>query len=62
MMGFCWEIIEEYGLLFVDGVLMMIKCIIICVIFGMLWGLIFGFGWMVKVEYGLWKYIFCYLV
>ena len=37
MTGFRWEIIEEYGPLFVDGALMTIKCTIICVILGTLW-------------------------
>ena len=39
MTGFRWEIIEEYGPLFMDGALMTIKCTIICVILGTLWGL-----------------------
>ncbi len=38
MTGFRWEIIEEYGPLFVDSALMTIKCTIICVILGTLWG------------------------
>lgn len=46
MTGFRWEIIEEYGPLFVDGALMTIKCTIICVILGTLWGLTLGLGRM----------------
>ncbi len=62
MTGFRWEIIEEYGPLFVDGALMTIKCTIICVILGTLWGLTLGLGRMAKAEHGPWKYILRYLV
>ncbi len=62
MTGFRWEIIEEYGPLFVDGALMTIKCTIICVILGTLWGLTLGLGRMAKAEHGPWKYLLRYLV
>ena len=62
MTGFRWEIIEEYGPLFVDGALMTIKCTIICVILGTLWGLTLGLGRMAKAEHGPWKYVLRYLV
>lgn len=52
MTGFRWEIIEEYGPLFMDGALMTIKCTIICVILGTLWGLTLGLGRMAKAEHG----------
>lgn len=62
MTGFRWEIIEEYGPLFMDGALMTIKCTIICVILGTLWGLTLGLGRMAKAEHGAWKYVLRYLV
>ncbi|MDS7903959.1 amino acid ABC transporter permease [Klebsiella pasteurii] len=62
MTGFRWEIIEEYGPLFMDGALMTIKCTIICVILGTLWGLTLGLGRMAKAEHGVWKYVLRYLV
>ncbi len=62
MTGFRWEIIEEYGPLFVDGALMTIEICIICVILGTLWGLTLGLGRMAKAERGPWKYILRYLV
>lgn len=60
MTGFRWEIIQEYGPLFVSGVWMTIKCTIICVILGTLWRL--TLGRMTCAEHGVWKYVLRYLV
>jgi len=62
MSGFHWEIIQEYGPLFMQGAWMTIKCTIICVILGTLWGLTLGLGRMAHAEHGPWKYVLRYLV
>lgn len=55
-MSFNWEIISDYGPLFLEGALMTLKITLICVVCGTLWGLLLGIGRTANAKYGFWKY------
>lgn len=56
MMGFRWEIIQDYLPLFIEGALTTVKCTITCIILGLLWGLLLGLGRVASAPNGFWKY------
>ncbi|MWN30840.1 MULTISPECIES: amino acid ABC transporter permease [unclassified Gilliamella] len=62
MMGFNWDIIQDYLPLFIDGAIMTVTCTVVCVVLGTFWGLILGIGRVAQCRHGIYKYVLCLLV
>ncbi|MWP49820.1 MULTISPECIES: amino acid ABC transporter permease [unclassified Gilliamella] len=62
MMGFNWDLIQNYLPMFIDGAIMTVTCTVVCVVLGTFWGLILGIYLVAQCRHGIFKYVLCLLV